>query len=147
MKQALKRSNITDLCSEVPVISALNPYRAIEDVSQRLASYESATKSPALQEDLAMWHKAQGQLVQIITDYHSLDVKSDVVPVIHVVHAQKEFGVKQKARGIQAYEKKERVVVNDRNVAEKSMDELLAKVIEVENRLPEKFLSPIAQAL
>uniref|UniRef100_A0AAV1THR4 Uncharacterized protein n=1 Tax=Peronospora matthiolae TaxID=2874970 RepID=A0AAV1THR4_9STRA len=196
MKQALKRSNIMIFASEVPVISALNPYRTIEDVFLNVWRRTNPRQVSALQEDLAMSvlpsqeekmrtivqdlgvaqaiekllqkaskadtiqqvAQAQAQLVQSLPTTTPLDVKSDVVQFV-TSSMHKEFGVKHESAGIQAYEKKERVVVNDRNVkfakrkvathgtftvsvGGKIDGRADGKVIEVKNRL-RKFLSPL----
>ena len=196
MRRALKRRNIMIFASEVPVISALNPYRKIEDVFLNVWRRTSPRQVSALQQSLALAvlpsqeetmraivqdlgvapaiekllekastadtvqqvAQAQAQVVHSLPSSTPTAVKSDVVQfVTSCMH--KGFGVKHERAGIEAYEKKKRLVVNERNVvfAKRQVETHGAfavfvggkvdgradgKVIEVKNRL-KKFLSPL----
>ncbi|KAG2765404.1 hypothetical protein PC129_g19128 [Phytophthora cactorum] len=193
-KRALGR-NIMVFASEVPVISALNPYRKIEDIfldvwrrtnprqvsslqkhlSLALPSPEEKMQAivqdlgaaPAINEliqeasEAKTIHQvaiAQAKVVQSLPSTTPVDVKADVVQfVTSTMH--KGFGVKQETAGIEQYQEKRKVVVEERNlffskkkiatvgdynllVGGKIDGRADGKVIEVKNRL-KRFMNPL----
>uniref|UniRef100_H3GEH4 YqaJ viral recombinase domain-containing protein n=1 Tax=Phytophthora ramorum TaxID=164328 RepID=H3GEH4_PHYRM len=193
-RRALGR-NIMIFASEVPVISALNPYRKIEDVfldvwrrtnprqvSQLQERLSLALPSPeekmqavvqdlgaapaiheliqeaAQAENIQQVAQAQAKVEQSLPSATPAAVKAEVVQfVTSTMH--KGFGVKQETAGIEQYQEKRKVIVNERNLVFSkkkvatvgSFDVLVGgkidgradgKVIEVKNRL-KRFITPL----
>jgi hypothetical protein len=187
--------NIMIFASEVPVISAMNPYRKIEDVfldvwrrtnpkqvaqlqahlaltlpspEQKMqAVVQDLGAAPAINEliqeaaqaeTIQQVAQAQAKVVQSLPSSTPAEVKAEVVQfVTSTMH--KGFGVKQEAAGIEQYQEKTKLVVEERNlvfskkkVAQVGAYDVLVggkidgradgKVIEVKNRL-KRFMTPL----
>ncbi|KAF1780636.1 EF-Hand 1, calcium-binding site [Phytophthora cactorum] len=162
-KRALGR-NIMVFASEVPVISALNPYRKIEDVFLDVWRRTNPRQVSSLQKHLSLalpshrtgfrrrsGHQradprgleaktihqvaiAQAKVVQSLPSTTPADVKADVVQFVTST-MHKGFGVKQETAGIEQYQEKEKCGGKIDGRAD-------GKVIEVKNRL-KRFMNPL----
>ncbi|KAI9979493.1 hypothetical protein PInf_029359 [Phytophthora infestans] len=154
-KRAVGR-NIMVFASEVPVISALNPYRKIEDVFLDVWRRTNPSQVSSLQKHLSLALPSPEEKMQAIvqdlgaapaiseliqeaskakTIHQVATAQAKVAEVVQFVTStmHKGFGVKQETAGIEQYQEKTKVVIDGRADG---------KVIEVKNRL-KRFMNPL----